>query len=128
MKLSIKSAILCGTGVFLIATYTSMLSSLSPDTLKMIVQNPEFIKDVLDPMKILSVALPGAAIAGSIGYLLGDILSKPKGAAKKNVRKQSTTFEESEELSLATNETFLDDIEPLNEASGDSAPDELLES
>lgn len=115
MKLAVKSAILCGTGAFLIATYTSMVKTLDPKTLSVVIQDAELLKNLFDPVGILTIAVPGALVVGAIGYFLGDIFSKPNAAKKKKPKRQHQSFNDDEALSLSGEELFLDDLdmEPL---------------
>lgn len=115
MRLAVKSAVLCGTGAFLIATYTSMMKTLEPNTLALVMQDAELLKNLFNPMEILAIAVPGGLIVGTIGYFLGDIFSKPADPKKKKSQRRSASFDEGESLSLSGDEVFLDDLdmEPL---------------
>lgn len=74
MKLTIRVAGVCGSGTFLFLACTAYFSSL-------------------DPMKVLSIAVPGAVVGCVLGYLIGQILSHPQGKSptKKAVPKKSST-------------------------------------
>ncbi len=101
MKLTTKITGLCACSAVILTIYTGVFNGMAP-------------------LEIISLAIPGAALASFFGYQIGDILSKPKGnphkrSRKKAEKKQSTP--QAEPIAPITgNETFLSDLEtPLIE-------------
>ena len=109
MKLTTKITGLCACVAVILTTYTGIFNNMAP-------------------LEILSLAIPGAALAGFFGFQIGEILSKPKGTLHKRSRKKpekkQTTSTVEPMASITGNETFLSDLEtptteehpPLNDS------------
>lgn len=80
MKLSVRLAGLCGSGAFLLSALPGFYQQAKPTDIA------QMATDVIPGVNIIEtllLSLGGAIVAGFIGYLIGDILSNPKGHPKK---------------------------------------------
>lgn len=76
MKLPVKVAGVCGSGTFLLIILVSFVQYLQPAAGGVPgLEAPPWT----DLFNILTMALAGMAVATVLGYLMGDILSKPEG-------------------------------------------------
>lgn len=123
MKLAIKSAILCGTGAFLLATYAAVLQNVRPERMlplmgALLQGDAKSYSLEVGAFSIFNeVIIISTLAAAAIGYLLGDILSKPRGQGpekgkkgKAHAAKQSASSEP-DSSSISADETFLSDLE-----------------
>ncbi len=80
MRLSVKFAGVCSSGAFLLTLVVALWQHVKPegDLLAVGMELPLWT----DLFQMLVMSLSAATVAGLLGYLMGDILSKPKGQRK----------------------------------------------
>jgi hypothetical protein len=109
MKLPQKLAGVFATGTFLLVSLTVYISAMNPGNLM------DGVDTALStPLKILTLALPSALVAGILGFILGSTWSNPKGPAPGSRKKTAGSASSSHRGTgpgLTGNETFLDDID-----------------
>lgn len=129
MKLAVKWAGLCASGTFVLCAIPGFYQQIKP------VSPEELLAGVaqgMDVLEVLGVSLGGALLVGLIGYVIGDILSKPQGKPKRLESRASSAPSKVKEPSVTGDETFLDDLdapapvaEPYTETSpAEAAPQE----
>lgn len=80
MKLSVRMAGLCASATFILTALPGFYQQAKPTHLAQIAT------DILPGMNIIEkmlISLGGAVCTGVLGYVIGDILSNPKGQKKK---------------------------------------------
>jgi hypothetical protein len=109
MKLAVKSAGLCASSAFIITALPAFFQQVAPLTQSIA---PPGTLQGMTLIETILFSLAGALVAGSIGYIIGDILANPQG------NKQSTSGNDSDKysqgLSETGNETFFSDLEPIS--------------
>lgn len=128
MKLSVKLAGLFGSGVFIITAIPGFFQHIRPTSLSGMAN--EAVQGMAI-METLFFALLGTGIAAVIGYIIGDILSKPMGnpaPRHQNTRHlqagSSQTAHSADGPALTGEETFLDDLDQMPEPArvGEALP------
>ena len=125
MRLAVKTGWLCGTGGFLLLTYTSVFRQI--DLIEVIKGS----QMTMEPITELSFAILGGAAGGMLGFLIGDILAKPKGKqpGKKGRKggpsaKDASGAEGSSTGPVSGDETFLDDLDLADSTAALNPPPE----
>jgi hypothetical protein len=80
MKLSIQIAGLCASGAFLCTALPGFYQQTKPVSIANMAQEAVPGMTILENV---ALSLAGALLAGFLGYVIGDILSNPKGNSKK---------------------------------------------
>jgi hypothetical protein len=111
MKLAVKSAGLCASSAFLVTALPAFFEQVAPIGLSKVPLNT---LQGMDVFEMIAFSLGGAAIAGAIGYIIGDILANPQGS--KEIKRPSGK-NSSPILAETGDETFLKDLEPVSSAS-----------
>src|ERR1044072_4571855 len=110
MKLSVKLAGLFGSGVFIITALPGFYQHVKPASMQSMVND---VIQGMDILETLGISLGGAILAGAIGYLIGDILSKPQGKPQHGTPKSASERGRPKSSPAVTGEeTFLDDLAP----------------
>ena len=115
MKLSVRLAWLCGTGVSALLTCTQVFRQVN---LVNVLQGNQI---AMEPVSALLLSLGGGAVGAALGYMMGDILAMPKGCSngsKKGKKQQGRHLQKA----VTGQETFLDDLQPADKTSGSAAP------
>ena len=109
MKLAVKSAWMCASGVFLVTAMPPFLEKIAPFGYTV---TPGTLQGMAI-IELMIFSLMGSLMAGAIGYIIGDILANPQG--KEGI--SNHTPASTQPLSTLTetgNETLLADLEPLS--------------
>lgn len=83
MKLSIRLAGLCASGTFILTALPGFYQQVKPTNIA------SMATEAIPGMTILetlAISLGGALLASFLGYVIGDILSNPKGKSKKQIK------------------------------------------
>jgi hypothetical protein len=123
MKLPVQLAGLFASGAFIVTALPSFFQQVLPSQLSMSTSsNMELISGV-SLAETLLFSLGGTVVAGIIGFMIGNILSKPSGKPKKAksqpLGKKSAKF--AKNVPVTGDETFLRDVE-----TGTSTPNHGL--
>lgn len=114
MKLPLKLAGLFGSGVFILTAIPGFYQQVKPASLN------AMMTDAIQGMAILEklgISLLGALVAGVLGFVIGDIFSKPRGKVKKPKPKPAKSnipsrfLEEPKSAPVTGEETFLQDMD-----------------
>jgi hypothetical protein len=133
MKLSIKLAGLFGSGVFVLTAVPGFFQQVKPSDINAMMSDAPQGMNILES---LGFSLLGAVVAGVIGYIMGDILSSPRGNAgsRKRPGLKSSGSKNKPGRLVTGNETFLDDLEApvkmdsVESAAHDSSPPQESET
>ncbi len=111
MKLAVKFAGLLGSGVFLLTALPGFYQNVKPVSMDAMIYESVPGISILES---LGMSLAGAVVAGIIGYMIGDILSKPKGKPKRSRSAKSSSRSGGGQVKpsapVTGNEVFLDDV------------------
>lgn len=112
MKLAIRSAWLCASGVFLVTALPAFFREVAPVGLSVVPV------DALQGMAIVETivfSLIGSLMAGGIGYIIGDILGNPTASPEAAPESASPPSENaSPPPEEAGEQPFLNDLEPIS--------------
>lgn len=87
MKLSVRLAGLCGSGAFILSALPGFYQQAKPTDFE---QMATVVLPGMSIIETMLISLGGSVVAGFIGYLIGDILSNPKGNPKKKKQAKAT--------------------------------------
>ncbi len=110
MKLSVKLAGVTGSIVYLGTSLVMLFSSMDMSTPTGMTESMQAMS--MQMFKILMVAFPGAIFIGTLAFLIGDILSKPRGDSPRGPGKnRKIPHRRGHQGGVITgNETFMDDL------------------
>jgi hypothetical protein len=114
MKLSIKLAGLCGSGVFILTALPGFYQQIKPASVDAMIF--EMVPG-MEILEILGISLLGALVAGGIGYKIGEILSNPAGNTRKHRGRALKPQKQHELRPVTGEETYLDDLEGASVSS-----------
>lgn len=124
MKLPLKVAGLCWSLTFLVTAMPGFYQQIKPTDFTSISADTFSGMNILEK---LALSLAGSMMAGTIGYIIGDILSKPQGLTKaereaKNKKAAKVQQAEPEpEKPTASEEPALETAQPPSEQSNEEA-------
>lgn len=132
MKLGVKLCGLFASGAFVLIGLSGAFSTVDFGTLFSNVTTGDAPDTAIDttlsaPLKVLYYAVPGAVLAGFLGYWIGSTLSHPKGPSQEEIRRRKKERAQARQnrgkvsQPLTGNETFLEDLEEAG-TEGDQPP------
>jgi hypothetical protein len=118
MKLSIRIAGICASGTFILTALPGFYQHTKPTSIM------HMANETLAGMTILEtlmISMGGAFAAAFIGYVMGDILSNPKGGPKKKKKSSVAAGPPVRQLSTALDDAMAA-APPADEAVPPSEP------
>ncbi len=125
MQLSKKLAGVFATGAFIIMGLTIFIGNTDPLTFLMALAKGQIavaVDTTMDrPMKVFTIAVPSAILAGLIGYFIGEVMANPAGPKpSRSGNRPAQNARTVQGSGMTGDETFIDDIEGM--------PDDLKSS